>query len=49
MPDITGATAFTLSPQAISGSGGSQPHENTMPTLVVQYCIAVFGIYPSQA
>ena len=47
--DITGATAFTLSPQAISGSGGSQPHENTMPTLVVQYCIATEGIFPQQA
>jgi microcystin-dependent protein len=30
-------------------AGGSQPHENCMPTLTVQYCIATFGIFPSQA
>ena len=47
--DITGATAFTLSPQATGPAGGSQPHDNTMPTLVVQYCISLFGIYPTQA
>lgn len=47
--DLAGATPFTMSPQAVSQAGGSQPHENCMPTLTVQYCIAVFGIFPSQA
>ena len=47
--DTTGGRAFTLSPLAISQAGGNQPHENCMPTLTVQFCIAVFGIFPSQA
>lgn len=44
-----GATPFTQSAQTVSLAGGSQPHENCMPTLVVQYCIATQGIFPSQA
>jgi len=48
LTDITGATPFSMSPQATSIAGGSQPHENCMPTLTVQYCIATQGIFPSQ-
>ena len=29
-------------------AGGSQPHENTQPYLVVNYCIALQGIFPSR-
>ncbi len=47
--DITGATALPMSNQSTSIAGGSQPHENCMPTLTVQYCIATYGIFPSQA
>lgn len=46
---ITGNTAAPMSAQMISQSGGSQPHDNTMPTLTVQYCIAWAGIFPSQS
>jgi len=46
--DVTTATAVPMSAQSTSLSGGNQPHENCMPTLTVQYCIAVFGIFPSQ-
>jgi microcystin-dependent protein len=46
--DIAGATAVAMSAQSTSSSGGSQPHENCMPTLTVQYCIAWAGIFPSQ-
>lgn len=49
LTNITGARAFSLAASATSLAGGSQPHENCMPTLTVQYCIAVFGIFPSQA
>lgn len=49
LTDITGATAFPMSAQATTLAGGSQPHENCMPTMTVQYCIATFGIFPSQA
>ena len=29
-------------------TGGSQPHNNMQPYLVLNYCIAVEGIYPSR-
>ncbi|MCL1500587.1 phage tail protein [Xanthomonas nasturtii] len=46
--DVTGATALAMSTQSTSFTGGSQPHDNTMPTLTVQYCIATTGIFPQQ-
>lgn len=46
--DLTGAMPFNLAASTVSLAGGSQPHENCMPTLTVQFCIAVFGIFPSQ-
>lgn len=30
-------------------TGGNQPHTNVQPYLVVRYCIALFGIFPSQS
>lgn len=38
----------TLSPGAISSVGGSQPHNNLAPSLVLNFCIALQGIFPSQ-
>lgn len=46
--DISGLNPIAVAPQSVSPSGGTQPHENTMPTLTVQYCIAYAGIYPQQ-
>jgi microcystin-dependent protein len=46
---ITGNNRVAMSAQSTSNSGGSQAHENRMPTLTVQYCIATQGIFPSQA
>jgi microcystin-dependent protein len=36
-----------LSPQAVSNTGGSQPHTNMMPFLTINFCIALQGIFPS--
>lgn len=48
--DLTGAIAVAMSAQSTSLAGGSsQSHQNCMPTLTVQYCIAIEGIFPSQA
>jgi microcystin-dependent protein len=47
--DLTGAVPFAMAPFAIGTAGGSQPHENCMPTLVARFCIAVEGIFPSRA
>lgn len=38
----------TMSPQAISASGGSQPHDNMMPSLAINFIIALEGLYPPQ-
>ncbi len=37
-----------LSPQTIGLSGGSQPHNNMQPYLVINFCIAMVGIFPSR-
>jgi microcystin-dependent protein len=34
-------------PASVSASGGSQPHENFMPYLCVDFIISLFGIFPS--
>ncbi|HZS47999.1 MAG TPA: tail fiber protein [Blastocatellia bacterium] len=34
--------------QAIQPQGGSQPHENMQPFLVVTFIISLFGIFPTQ-
>ena len=31
---------------AITGTGGSQPHENMAPFLVISFIISLFGIFP---
>jgi microcystin-dependent protein len=33
---------------AVTPQGGSQPHENMLPFLVINYIISLFGIFPSQ-
>ena len=37
-----------LDPQTIAPYGGSQPHENRSPYLVMNWCIALQGIFPSR-
>jgi microcystin-dependent protein len=38
----------TLSPGTIANVGGSQPHNNMMPYLVLNFIIALQGIFPSR-
>jgi microcystin-dependent protein len=38
----------SMSAQATSTVGGGQPHENRQPYLVLNYVIALAGIYPSR-
>lgn len=35
-----------MNPSSISPVGGSQPHENMMPFLCINFIISLFGIYP---
>lgn len=57
--DLTGKAATTsfygstpgggaLASQALTTSGGSQPHNNMAPFLGLNFIISLFGIYPSQ-
>ena len=38
----------TLSPQSVTSVGGSQPHNNMMPYLVLNFIVALQGIFPSR-
>jgi microcystin-dependent protein len=38
----------TLNPTSVTSVGGSQPHNNMMPYLVLNFIIALQGIFPSQ-
>ncbi|CAA9497567.1 MAG: Microcystin dependent protein [uncultured Rubrobacteraceae bacterium] len=50
----TGGTPYqpspdtSLAPQALVPAGGDAPHNNLMPYLTFNYCIALQGIYPSR-
>jgi microcystin-dependent protein len=43
-PSVTAA----FSSKAIATQGGSQPHDNMQPYLVLNFCIALEGIFPSR-
>jgi microcystin-dependent protein len=42
------ATDTTLSPNAIGFAGNSQPHSNMQPYLTLNFCICLYGIFPSR-
>lgn len=37
-----------LAPVSVGSVGGSQPHNNVQPSLVLRYCIAMSGVYPAR-
>ena len=57
-PDLFGQTTIPIyggpsnlasaNPATISNAGGSQPHANMQPYLVLNVCIALQGIFPSR-
>jgi microcystin-dependent protein len=46
-PYFAAPTDLSLSPQAVSSVGGSQPHTNFQPYLCIDFIISLFGIFPS--
>jgi microcystin-dependent protein len=46
-PFVQDANQRTLSPQVIASAGGSQPHDNMMAFVVVNFIISLFGVFPS--
>ena len=42
-------SAVPLHPASVSTTGGNQPHSNLQPSLVMNFCIAMFGVFPSRS
>ena len=40
---------ITLAPQALTPAGGSLPHNNMMPYLTLNFCIALQGVFPPRS
>jgi microcystin-dependent protein len=38
----------TMAPQALAPAGGSFPHNNMMPYLTLNFCIALQGVFPQR-
>ena len=49
-PNVYGAFSGVqpMNAAEVGNAGGSQPHENRMPYLVLNFCIALVGIFPSR-
>ncbi len=43
------APSLTMDPAAVGQAGGSQPHDNMMPFLCVNFILSLFGVFPSQS
>jgi len=44
-----GATPTPMANEALTGTGGSQPHNNLQPYLVMNFIIALMGLYPTRS
>ncbi|MGB6856116.1 MAG: tail fiber protein [Terracidiphilus sp.] len=42
-------TPEPLNPSSLTTTGGNQPHTNLQPFLAVNWCIALYGIFPSRS
>lgn len=42
------AALASMAPQALLPAGSSQPHNNLQPYLVLNYCIALQGVFPQR-
>jgi microcystin-dependent protein len=47
--DAVNAPSINFSPKMIANSGSSLPHPNVQPVLAMNFCIALFGIFPSRS
>ncbi len=47
-PYGAGSPGNVLAPQVIGFTGGSQPHSNTQPYLVLNFIVALQGVFPSR-
>lgn len=42
-------TQVQLNPATVTNTGGNQPHSNLQPFSVLNFCIALNGVYPSRS
>jgi microcystin-dependent protein len=45
----SGTTLTALASNTVANAGGNQPHSNIQPYLTLNWCMALEGIFPSQA
>ena len=48
VPYSSAAPSIAMDPGAIGSAGGSQPHDNMVPFLVINFILSLFGVFPSQ-
>lgn len=48
LPYSTNAPTASMDPAAIGSAGGSQPHDNMVPFLAINFIISLFGVFPTQ-
>ena len=46
--NYSNAPDTTMNPSSVTNVGGSQAHENRQPFLVLNFCVALIGAFPSQ-
>jgi microcystin-dependent protein len=46
---VPGSINGQMNAGAVQAAGGSQPHDNRIPFLAVNFIISLFGIFPSQS
>lgn len=45
--NTNGPPSVSMDPGALQSSGGSQPHDNMVPFLCINFIISLFGVFPS--
>ncbi|WP_067734334.1 phage tail protein [Novosphingobium naphthalenivorans] len=48
VPGSSSVVPVEMSPSSIELAGGSLPHDNMMPSLALNFIIALFGVFPSR-
>jgi microcystin-dependent protein len=46
---VAGPANVTMAPQILSPAGGGLPHNNLMPYLTLNFCIALQGVFPPRS
>jgi microcystin-dependent protein len=49
VPNVPPVSLVPMNVACLGSTGGAQPHNNMQPSLVLNYCIALSGIYPSRS